>query len=65
MFKIRVDYKPIRKYQEQSGIISKTKSTTYEQLIEIKNTTQNAIKILLSEQLPLSSDEKINVKLLN
>ena len=61
---IRVEYKPIKKYQEQSGLISKTRSTTFEQVIEVKNTSASAVKLLLSEQLPLSNNEKINVKLI-
>ena len=61
---IRVEYKPIKKYQEQSGLISKTRSTTFEQVIEVKNTSASAVKLLLSEQLPLSNYEKINVKLI-
>ena len=61
---IRIEYKPIRKYKEQSGLISKSTTTTYEQLIEIKNTTANNIKLLLSENLPLTNDEKITVKLI-
>lgn len=61
---IKVDYKPLKKYREQNGIINKTVTMFYEQLIEIKNTTSNNIKIMLIEQLPLSSDDKIKVNLL-
>jgi uncharacterized protein (TIGR02231 family) len=60
---IRVEYKPVRKYQEHNGFINKTTMIKYVQVIEIKNTTANVIKIMLSEQLPLSNDEKIQVKL--
>ncbi|XP_070568309.1 protein F37C4.5-like isoform X3 [Ptychodera flava] len=60
---VRVIYKPIHKYREQSGIISKTTTTTYRQVIEIKNTRQDAVKITVHEQLPLSSEEKIKVTL--
>jgi uncharacterized protein (TIGR02231 family) len=61
---IRVDYKPVRKYQEQSGIIQKTRCTTYIQPIEVKNTTAHPIKLLLVDQIPFSNDDKIKVNLL-
>ncbi|XP_078001409.1 protein F37C4.5-like isoform X1 [Glandiceps talaboti] len=62
---VRVLYKPIHKYREQHGgiISSKTTTTTYRQVIELKNTRQDAIKIVVHEQLPLSSEEKIKVTL--
>ena len=60
---IRVDYKPVRKFQEQSGLIQKTRCTTYVQAVEIKNTTANMVKLLLVDQVPLSTDDKIQVKL--
>ncbi|XP_006816058.2 protein F37C4.5-like [Saccoglossus kowalevskii] len=61
---VRVAYRPIHKYRETGGIISKTTTTTYRQVIEVKNTRQDAIKITVHEQLPLSSEEKIKVHLL-
>jgi uncharacterized protein (TIGR02231 family) len=61
---IKIDYKPLKKYKEQNGIINKTITMFYEQLIEIKNTTTSSIKITLVEQLPLSADEKVKVTLL-
>ena len=32
---IKVDYKPIKKYKAQSGLISKTTTTTYHQVINL------------------------------
>lgn len=61
---VKIDYKPVKKYSTQHGLVSKTSLTTYVQLIEIKNTGQNKAKILLIDNLPLSSDDKIQVKLL-
>jgi len=61
---IKVTYKPVKKFKEQTGLISKTTITTHEQVIEIKNTTKNEIKILVKEQLPLSNDDKIQIKLI-
>ena len=63
---IKMDYKPVKKYTESTGIkvLNKTVTTSYVQIIEIKNTSQNKAKILLVDNLPLSSDEKVKVKLL-
>ena len=58
---VKVTYKPVNKFREQSGLLNKTSSTTYQQVIEIKNTHNDAIKILVSDQLPLSTEEKIKV----
>ena len=58
---VKVTYKPLNKYWEQSGLISKTVSTVYKQVTEIKNTRQEAVKLLMKDQLPLSTEEKIKV----
>jgi uncharacterized protein (TIGR02231 family) len=60
---IKIDYKPIRKFQEEHGYFGKTRVTKYVQIIEITNSNTNPIKLLLSEQLPLSNNEQIQVKL--
>ena len=61
---VRVDYKPLHKFREQGGVISKTVAMTYKQVIEVKNTHQEVIKIQVNDQLPLSTEEKIKVKIL-
>ncbi len=33
-------------------------------MIEVKNTTSNTVKIMIHDNLPLSNDDKIQVKLL-
>lgn len=60
---IKINYKPIRQFQEEHGYFGKTRVTKYVQIIEITNSNTNSIKLLLSEQLPLSNNEKIQVKL--
>lgn len=57
---ILIDYKPIRKYFEGT----KTKRVTYSQVIQIKNNTSSVVNIKVFDQLPLSNDDKLNVKLL-
>jgi len=61
---IRITYKPVKKFKGQSGLISKITTTTYVQVIEVKNTSGNVAKVLLKDNLPRSNDDKIQVKLL-
>ncbi|XP_046560461.1 protein F37C4.5-like isoform X1 [Haliotis rubra] len=61
---VKVTYKPLKKFTASSGLISKTTNTTYEQVVEIKNTHEYSINIVLKLQLPRSSDDKIKVTLL-
>ena len=58
---VKVTYKPIHKFREHSGLISKTVSTTYKQVIEVKNTHKDLVKIIVIDQVPLSTEEKIRV----
>lgn len=59
---VRVMYRPVHKFREASGIVSKTLSTTYKQTIELKNTHAEPVKILVMDQLPISTEEKIKVR---
>ncbi|KAK2162598.1 hypothetical protein LSH36_95g01006 [Paralvinella palmiformis] len=56
---IKIEYKPLVKYREQSGLISKTTMITYKQVIEVKNTHRDTITIQVVDQLPRSTEEKI------
>lgn len=63
---IRIDYKPVKKFNSQSGglLSQKTSTQSFHQVIEVKNTSGFVAKLLLVESLPLSNDDKIHVKLL-
>ncbi len=61
---VKVDYKFIRKYKENSGVFSKTTKYTYEYLITVTNNKKTAIKLTLWDQIPTSSDEKLQVTLI-
>ncbi|PVD28133.1 hypothetical protein C0Q70_10717 [Pomacea canaliculata] len=61
---IKVTYKPLKKYKTASGIFSKVTSTTYEQVTEVKNTHDYGVKLLVMDQLPRSTDERVKVNLL-
>ncbi|VDO22529.1 unnamed protein product [Heligmosomoides polygyrus] len=58
---VRVEYKPVKKYHEQLGIINKTSSTVYEQIIIVKNSRAEPILLTVKEHIPRSTDEKIKV----
>jgi hypothetical protein len=59
---VRVTYKPVKKFREQHGIITNKTLVKVQQHIEIKNTRQEVCKIKVSDQLPLSTGDKIKVK---
>lgn len=60
---VRVEYKPAHKYHEQVGLINRSTVETHEQRIDIKNTkAAEKIKILVREQIPKPTDEKIKVR---
>lgn len=58
---VRVTYKPVKKFREQHGIITNKTLVKVQQHIEIKNTRQEVCKIKVSDQLPLSTGDKIKV----
>ncbi|VDN32461.1 unnamed protein product [Gongylonema pulchrum] len=58
---VKVEYRPVHKYTEQSGLLTKTVSTMNEQKIIIKNTKSSSIMITVKEHVPKSTDEKIKV----
>ncbi|CAF0996475.1 unnamed protein product [Brachionus calyciflorus] len=61
--RIKIDYKPLRVYKSKTGLVDKKSNMTYVQAIEVKNNADEKIKIFLRDFLPMSSDEKIQVKL--
>lgn len=59
---VRVDYKPVKRQREDSGMLKKTTLTTvHYQSFEIKNTKQEDVRVKLLEHVPLSEDERIKV----
>lgn len=61
---VKVTYKPLKKYRASSGLISKVVNNTHEQVIEVKNTHDYGITLLVTDQLPRSADERVKVQLL-
>ena len=60
---VRITYKPVQKFRDHGGFMSKTTVFKYRQVIDIKNTQPESITIKVSDQLPLSTEEKIKVGL--
>ena len=60
--RIKVTYKPLERYREQSGILSKTISYTMKQLTVIKNTLSERAIITLTDHVPRSQEEKLKVR---
>lgn len=63
--RIKVTYKPLERYREQSGILSKTISYTMKQLTVIKNTLTERAIITLTDHVPRSQEEKLKVTLIH
>jgi uncharacterized protein (TIGR02231 family) len=61
---IKVEYKPTKKVSDTQGLISKTHHENIRRETRITNTKSTEIIVYIYEQIPLSSDEKIKVKLI-
>ncbi|CAF1167549.1 unnamed protein product [Didymodactylos carnosus] len=61
---VKINYKPVRKINETQGYISKVNHENVRHETIIKNTKLVEITVYVYDQLPLSSDEKIKVKLI-
>lgn len=61
---VNIDYNLVRKYDSEEGFIGKKKRTVYEYETVIKNKKGYEIEIVVFDQLPISTDERIIVKLL-
>lgn len=59
---ISVKHKRVQKFTEETGVFSKTHRITYEYLITIQNNKRTEERINVIDQVPLSRNEKIVVK---
>ncbi|XP_065179387.1 protein F37C4.5-like [Sycon ciliatum] len=60
---IRVIYKPLKKFRETTGWLSKSNLLKLRQTVEVNNTRLEKIKIKLTDAIPRSSEETIKVNL--
>ena len=61
---VKVEYKPVKKRTDTQGVISKVHHETIRQETHLTNTKASEVTVFVYEQVPLSSDEKIKVKLI-
>lgn len=61
---IKVEYKPVKKLSDTQGLISKVNVENIRHETHLTNTKAAEVTIYVYEQVPLSSDEKIKVKLI-
>ncbi|MBS0632648.1 MAG: mucoidy inhibitor MuiA family protein [Verrucomicrobia bacterium] len=62
---ISVKHKRVKKFTEDTGLTNSGKRITYEYLITIQNNKKTAERVIVADQVPLSRNEKIVVKLLS
>ncbi len=60
---MKVLYKPIKRFREESGILSKNVTYSYKQVTEISNTRSEPATVTFQDQLPKSQDEKLKVNI--
>ncbi len=59
---VRVVYKPVRRFREEGGFISKNVTYTYRQVTEICNTRSEQATVTFVDQVPKTQDEKLKVR---
>ena len=61
---ISVKHKRVNKFTEDTGLTNSGKRITYEYLITVQNNKKTAERVIVADQVPLSRNEKIVVKVL-
>ena len=62
---ISIKHKRVNKFTEDTGLTNSGKRITYEYLITVQNNKKTAERVIVADQVPLSRNEKIVVKLLS
>ena len=58
---VKITYKPLKKFKQSTGILSKYELLQFHQEITIKNTKSTSVNITVTDQLPKPSEEKLKV----
>lgn len=61
---IAVKHRRVQKFTEDTGLTNSGKRITYEHLITVQNNKRTAERVIVADQVPLSRNEKIVVKVL-
>lgn len=62
---IAVKHKRVNKFTEDTGLTNSGKRITYEYLLTVQNNKKTTERVIVADQVPLSRNEKIVVKLLS
>ena len=62
---IAIKHKRVSKFTEDTGLTNSGKRITYEYLLTVQNNKKTAERVIVADQVPLSRNEKIVVKLLS
>jgi uncharacterized protein (TIGR02231 family) len=62
---IAINHKRVTKFTEDTGLTNSGKRITYEYLITVQNNKKTTERVVVTDQVPLSRNEKIVVKLLS
>ena len=61
---MKVVYKPVKRFREEIGLLSKNVTYTYKQVTEICNSRAEPAVVTFQDQIPKSEDTKLKVRLL-
>ena len=62
---IKVTYKEVNRFVEKTGFTNSGERITYDYLITLKNNSTKVANVNIKDQIPVSQNEKIKVKLLS
>jgi uncharacterized protein (TIGR02231 family) len=62
---IAIKHKRVNKFTEDTGLTNSGKRITYEYLITVQNNKKTLERVIVADQVPLSRNEKVVVKLLS
>jgi uncharacterized protein (TIGR02231 family) len=62
---IAIKHKRVNKFTEDTGLTNSGKRLTYEHLLTVQNNKKTTERVIVADQVPLSRNEKIVVKLLS
>jgi uncharacterized protein (TIGR02231 family) len=62
---IAIKHKRVNKFTEDTGLTNSGKRITYEYLLTIQNNKKTSERVIVADQVPLSRNEKVVVKLLS
>jgi len=59
---VSVERELVKKFDETTGVVAKKQKTTWQYAIAVKNGKKTAVRLVVTDQLPISANEQIVVK---